>query len=115
MGILIVAEHDNSALKPATLNTLAAAREIGGDIDMLVAGSGCRGAAEAAATLDGVSRVLIAEAPELAHLLAENMAPLIAAMVTAAGSWAGATNLTASCAVIGLIAAVALLRLDRLR
>ncbi len=80
MGILIVAEHDNSGLKPATLNTVAAAREIGGDVDMLVAGSGCRAAAEAASFVVGVSRVLITDAPELSHHLAENMAPLVAGM-----------------------------------
>jgi electron transfer flavoprotein alpha subunit len=83
MGILIVAEHDNSDLKPATLNTLAAAAAIGGGIDVLVAGSGCRGAAEGAAALDGVSRVLIADDKNLAHQLAENMAPMIAAMADA--------------------------------
>ena len=83
MGILIVAEHDNAELKPATLNTVAAGREIGGDVHMVVAGSGCRAAAEAASFVAGVSRVLIAEAPELAHHLAENMAPLIAGMADA--------------------------------
>ena len=83
MGILIVAEHDNSDLKPATLNTLAAAAEIGGDVDVLVAGSGCRAAADGAAALNGVMRVLIADAPEFAHHLAENTAPMIAAMADA--------------------------------
>ena len=83
MGILIVAEHDNSELKPATLNTLAAAAEIGGDIDVLVAGAGCRAAAEGAAALDGILRVLIADDENLAHQLAENMAPVIAAMADA--------------------------------
>ena len=95
MGILIVAEHDNSELKPATLNTLAAAREIGGDVDVLVAGSGCGGAAEGAAALGGVSRVLIADEPELAHSLAENMAPMIAAMA------AGYTHLLAPATTFG--------------
>ncbi len=80
MGILIVAEHDDSELKPATLNTVSAAGEIGGDVDVLVAGSGCRAAAEGAASVAAVSRVLIADSPELAHHLAENMAPLVAGM-----------------------------------
>ena len=83
MGILIVAEHDNSELKPATLNTVAAAGEIGGDVDMLVAGSGCGAVAEGAAAVAGVSRVLIADSSELAHGLAENMAPLVADMADA--------------------------------
>ena len=82
MGILIVAEHDNSGLKPATLNTVAAAREIGGDVDMLVAGSGCGAVAEAASLVAGVSRVLITDSPELAHYLAENMAPLVTGMAS---------------------------------
>ncbi|MCH7487447.1 MAG: electron transfer flavoprotein subunit alpha/FixB family protein [Proteobacteria bacterium] len=82
MDILIVAEHDNSELKPATLNTVAAAGEIGGDIDMLIAGSGCGAAAAGAAAVAGVSRVLIADSPELAHHLAENMAPLVAGMAS---------------------------------
>ena len=82
MGILIVAEHDNSGLKTATLNTVAAAREIGGDVDMLVAGSGCGAVAEAASLVAGVSRVLITDSPELAHYLAENMAPLVTGMAS---------------------------------
>ena len=95
MGILIVAEHDNSELKPATLNTVAAAAEIGGDIDVLVAGSGCGAAAEGAASVAGVSRVLVADAPELAHGLAENMAPVIA------GVAAGYTHLLAPATMFG--------------
>ncbi len=78
MAVLIVAEHDNTNLKPATLNTLTAAQELGGEIAVLVAGEDCRGAAEAAAKLPGVAKVLSADAPEYAHALAENLAPLIA-------------------------------------
>ena len=78
MGILVVAEHDNAGLRPATLNTLTAAGELGGEVDILVAGSGCAGAAEAAAKLPGVAKVRVADAPEYGHELAENLAPLIA-------------------------------------
>ncbi len=78
MAVLVVAEHDNAGLKPATLNTLTAAGELGGDVDMLVAGADCAGAAGAAAKLPGVAKVLVADAPEYGHELAENLAPLIA-------------------------------------
>jgi electron transfer flavoprotein alpha subunit len=78
MAVLVVAEHDNAGLKPATLNTLTAAGELGGDVDMLVAGADCAGAAAAAARLPGVAKVRIADAPEYGHDLAENLAPLIA-------------------------------------
>lgn len=77
MGILVIAEHDNAELKPATLNTVTAAKAIGGDIHVLVAGEGCGGVADAAAGIDGVSKVLVADAPEYGHQLAENTANLI--------------------------------------
>ena len=77
MAILVIAEHDNAELKVATLHTLGAAAVIGGDVDVLVAGSGCRAVAEAAAAAAGVNRVLLADAPEYEHFLAENLAPLI--------------------------------------
>ena len=77
MSILVVAEHDNSALKPATLNAVTAAVAIGGDIALLVAGKGCGAVAEAAAKVAGVSKVLVADAAEYEHGLAENLAPLI--------------------------------------
>jgi electron transfer flavoprotein alpha subunit len=78
MGILVVAEHDNASLKGATLNTLAAAQAIGGDVDVLVAGSGCGDAANAAAAAAGVNKVLCADNAAYANQLAENMAALIA-------------------------------------
>ena len=82
MGILVVAEHDNAGLRPATLNTLTAAGELeglaGGPVDVLVAGADCAGAAAAAAKLPGVAKVRVADAPEYGHELAENLAPLIA-------------------------------------
>ncbi len=77
MGILVIAEHDNKALGASTLTTLGAAKAIGGDIHVLVAGGACASVAEAAAKCDGVSKVLKADAPELEHHLAENIAPLI--------------------------------------
>ena len=79
MGILVVADHDNAALQPATLNTIAAAAEIGGDIAVLVAGSGSAAVAEEAAKVAGVSRVLHADAAELGNGLAENIAPTVVA------------------------------------
>ncbi|MGB0844085.1 MAG: FAD-binding protein [Alphaproteobacteria bacterium] len=78
MSILVVADHTNDALNGATLNTIAAASAIGGDITVLVAGSGCSAAADAAAKVAGVSKVLMADDASLANNLAENAAPLIA-------------------------------------
>ncbi|PMS35557.1 electron transfer flavoprotein alpha subunit apoprotein [Trinickia symbiotica] len=73
MTILVIAEHDNATVKGATLNTVAAAQKIGGDIHVLVAGHGAQGAADAAAKIAGVSKVLLADAPQLAEGLAENV------------------------------------------
>lgn len=78
MSILVIAEHDNSSLKPATLNSVTAAQAIGGDIDILVIGSNCQGAAEQAAQVAGISKVLVADNAAYGHQLAENVAPLIA-------------------------------------
>jgi electron transfer flavoprotein alpha subunit len=78
MSILVVADHDNAELKPATLGVLAAAQAIGGDIDVLVAGEGCGAVAEAAAKVAGVSKVLCADNAAYGHQLAENIAPLVA-------------------------------------
>jgi electron transfer flavoprotein alpha subunit len=78
MAALVVAEHDNRALKPATLNALAAAKEIAGDdVDILVAGLDCRPVAEAAARIPGVKRVRLADDAAYEHGLAENLAPLV--------------------------------------
>jgi electron transfer flavoprotein alpha subunit len=77
MSILVLAEHDNSALKSASFNTVAAAVELAGDVHVLVAGSGCAGVAEEAAKVPGVAKVLHADAPHYAQDLAENVAPLI--------------------------------------
>jgi electron transfer flavoprotein alpha subunit len=78
MAILVVAEHTNAALVPATLNTIAAAQAIGGDIHVLVAGSGCGAVADAAAKVAGVAKVLVADNAAFAHQLPENVAPLVA-------------------------------------
>ncbi|MEM8498326.1 MAG: FAD-binding protein [Pseudomonadota bacterium] len=78
MSILVIAEHDNASLKAATLNAIAAATEIGGDVDVLVAGKDCSAAANEAAQASGVSKVLSADNAVYEHQLAENMALLIA-------------------------------------
>jgi electron transfer flavoprotein alpha subunit len=78
MAILVIAEHNNAALAAATLNTVAAAQAIGGDIHVLVAGSGCAAVAEAAAKVAGVSKVLVADNAAQANQLPENLAPLVA-------------------------------------
>ena len=76
MSVLAIAEHDNASIKPATLNAVTAAAQLG-PVDLLVAGAGCRAAAEQAAKIAGVAKVLLADAPEYAHGLAENLAPLV--------------------------------------
>ncbi|HKM26859.1 MAG TPA: FAD-binding protein [Thiopseudomonas sp.] len=78
MSILVIAEHTNDALGAATLNTVAAAKAIGGDIHVLVAGANCDAAAQAAAKVEGVSKVLSADNAAFGHQLPENVAPLIA-------------------------------------
>ncbi|WP_313951953.1 electron transfer flavoprotein subunit alpha/FixB family protein [Accumulibacter sp.] len=83
MAILLIAEHDNASIKAATLNTLTAATKIGGDIHLLIAGSACAAAAEAAAKLAGVSKVLLADAPHYADQSPENLAALVVANAAA--------------------------------
>jgi electron transfer flavoprotein alpha subunit len=77
MPTLLIAEHDNKSLKDATSKALTAAKAIGADVHVLVAGNGCKPVAEAAAKLDGVKKVLQAEAPAYEHMLAEPLAALI--------------------------------------
>ncbi|MFH1803784.1 MAG: FAD-binding protein [Pseudomonadota bacterium] len=77
MSILVIAEHDNTELKGATLNTVAAAQKIGGDITVLVAGENCSAIADAAAKIAGVAKVLVADNAAYGHFLAENMAGLV--------------------------------------
>ncbi|CAG9244002.1 Electron transfer flavoprotein subunit alpha [Paraburkholderia unamae] len=73
MTILVIAEHDNASVKAATLNTVAAAQKMGGDVHVLVAGHNAQAAADAAAKIAGVAKVLLADAPQLAQGLAENV------------------------------------------
>lgn len=77
MSVLVFAEHDNSELKADTLKTVAAAQQIGGDVHVLVAGSNCQGVAEAAAKVNGVSKVLVADSAAYEHQLAENVSLLV--------------------------------------
>ncbi len=84
MPVLVIGEHDNAELKPATLNTVAAASELSDEIDLLIAGSGCSGVTEAAAAITGVARVLVVDHAALEHQLAETLAPLV---VRLAGSY----------------------------
>lgn len=78
MKTLIVAEHDNQTLKAATLNAVAAAQQLGGDIDVLVVGSGCQAAADAAAAVSGVASVLLADNAAYENQLAENVSLAVA-------------------------------------
>ena len=78
MSILVIAEHDNKSLKGATLNTIAAAGEIGDDVHLLIAGAGCGDLAQAASATAGISKVLVADNPAYEFMLSENVSPLIA-------------------------------------
>jgi electron transfer flavoprotein alpha subunit len=95
MAILVIAEHDNASLKAATLNTLTAAKKIGGEIHVLVAGSGCAAAAQAAAQLDGVAKVRVADGAAYAEQLPENVAALVVAHA------AGYTHILAPASTFG--------------
>ena len=77
MSTLVIAEHDNTNLKPATLNTVAAANVIGGAVHILVAGNACQSVADEAAAVDGVEKVILAEDPAYENQLAESAANLI--------------------------------------
>jgi electron transfer flavoprotein alpha subunit len=80
MPTLLIAEHDNKVLKDATHKALTAAKALGSEVHVLVAGSGCRPVAEAAAKLDGAVKVLVADAPAYEHMLAEPVAALIVSL-----------------------------------
>ncbi len=82
MAALVVADHDHATLKPATLCAITAAHSLG-EVTVLVAGADCRAAAEAAAAVAGVTKVLVCDAPIYAHPLAEALAPLIARLAPA--------------------------------
>ncbi len=79
MTSLVIADHDNISLKDSTLNAVSAALKLG-DVDILVAGSDCAGAAEAASKVEGVSKILVADSAEYAHPLAEVIAPLVVSL-----------------------------------
>ena len=98
MTTLIIAEHDNAVLKAATLNTIAAATRIGGDIHVLVAGGNCAAVAQAAAAVAGVSKVLHADAAHYEAHLAENLAALVQSRVRAD---AGYTHVLAPATAFG--------------
>jgi len=82
MTVLLLAEHTNEALNSVTTKAMTAAAQVGQDVHVLVVGSGCRPAAEAAAKMTGVSKVLVADAPHLDAQLAEEVAALIVPMMT---------------------------------
>ena len=78
MSNLVIADHNNTAISASTLVAIAAAKAIGGDIDLLVAGAGCAAAGEAAGKIDGVSKVLVADNEVYGHQLAEECPELLA-------------------------------------
>jgi electron transfer flavoprotein alpha subunit len=80
MTTLLIAEHDNKSIKDSTNKALTAAKAIGGDIHVLVAGKDCKAVADAAAKLDGVNKVLLADGPAYEHALAEPVAALIVSL-----------------------------------
>jgi electron transfer flavoprotein alpha subunit len=81
MTVLLIAEHDNAVLGPITAKAMTAAKALGGDVHVLVAGHNCRAAADQAAKMQGVAKVIIADAPQYARQLAEEMAALIVPMM----------------------------------
>jgi electron transfer flavoprotein alpha subunit len=81
MSVLVLAEHDNAVLKDATLAAVTAAGQLGGDVHLLVAGKGAQGVADAAAKVAGVAKVLLADDAAYENALAENVAPLVAALM----------------------------------
>ncbi|HQS22623.1 MAG TPA: electron transfer flavoprotein subunit alpha/FixB family protein, partial [Acidovorax defluvii] len=80
MTTLVIAEHDNATIKGATLNTVTAAVACGGDVHVLIAGHNAAAAAQAAAQITGVAKVIHADAPGLEHGLAENVAAQVLAL-----------------------------------
>jgi len=94
MTTLLLAEHDNATLKEATARALTAAKKLGADVHILVAGQGCRPAAEAAAKLDGVKKVLLADASIYEHMLPEPLALLLQSL---AGSYDALVAPSTSC------------------
>ena len=81
MSVLVLAEHDNAVLKDATLAAVTAATQLGGDVHLLVAGKGAQGVADAGAKVAGIAKVLLADDAAYENALAENVAPLVAALM----------------------------------
>ncbi|MHC8732854.1 electron transfer flavoprotein subunit alpha/FixB family protein [Arenicellales bacterium IMCC56312] len=80
MAILVIGEHDNTTLRPSTLNTVTAAAALGTEVDLLIAGADCNSVTDEASKVGSVSRVLVADDPSFSDGLAENIAPLIASI-----------------------------------
>ena len=118
MTILVIAEHDNVSLKADTHKVVAAAAQIGGDIHVLVAGSGCGDAAQSAAKLAGVSKVLVADNAAYEHQLAENLGLLVADLgkdyghILAAASTTGKNFLPRSAALLDVAQISDIIRVD---
>src|SRR5215813_7585241 len=94
MATLLLAEHDNKTLKDTTHKALTAAKALGGPVNVLVAGKGCRGVAEAAAKLDGVGKVLLADGASYEHMLAEPLAALVVSLAPSYGAIVAAATTT---------------------
>ena len=92
MSVLLLADHNNKTLGSATLKAMSAAKAIGGDVHVLVAGSGCKEVADQAAKLDGAAKVLLADAPQLANALAEEVTALIVPMMANYGALVAAAT-----------------------
>jgi len=95
MPALVIAEHDNRALKGATLNAVTAAAQMGGEVHLLVAGHGCNAVAEQAAKISGVAKVRVADAAAYTHLLPENLASLVVSLAK------GYTHIVAAATAVG--------------
>jgi len=94
MTVLLVAEHDNTVLKDTTAKALTAAKQIGGDVHVLVAGQNCGAVAEEAAKLDGVGKVLVADGATYANQLGEQMAALVVPLMDGYDSLVAAATTT---------------------
>ncbi len=95
MAVLLLADHDNVRLGALTLKAMSAAKAIDADVHILVAGSNCKAVADAAAKLDGANKVLVADAPQYANGLAEEMAALIVPMMANYSALLGASTASA--------------------
>ena len=108
MTVLVIAEHDNNELQLTTLNTITAGLELGDQVDLLVAGSGCEAVIATAGSISGISRVLVADHADYQHRLAESIAPLLVKLapgyshlLASATSW-GKSILPRAAAKLGL-------------